>query len=300
MYDGIKLALLGGDMRFVALAGMLSARGVECAAWGLGDECDIGGATRCSDWRSAVGGAAAVILPLPVSKDGVRVDCPLSDGNARLRLTTLLDMVGDRIPILCGRITPELIAAAETRGVRIFDYFRSEELQIRNAVPTAEGAVMMAMQALDVTIRGCRAAVTGYGRIGKTLSSLLAAMGAEVTVVARKGTDLAYAASYGFDTVKIVESKTDRGLEPLCSGYDVIFNTVPVKLFDRDLLASMSRKTYILDLASVPGGVDMQAASEYGIRTEWGLSLPGRCFPMSAGAVICETVLGILESERIV
>ena len=73
----IKAALLGGDMRQSAAARFLSESGIECAVWGLDPTSDIGGAVRCDEWHSAVNGAAAVILPLPASFDGVRVNCQI-------------------------------------------------------------------------------------------------------------------------------------------------------------------------------------------------------------------------------
>ncbi|MCQ2353768.1 MAG: hypothetical protein MJ102_01545 [Clostridia bacterium] len=299
MYEGIKLAVLGGDLRFAAMARMFADRGIECAVWGMGSSGNIGKATRCSDWRSAVGGSAAVILPLPVSGDGVRVNCPIYDEGTGLRLSTLFGAVKDSVPVIGGKISEEVRASAAEKNVRLIDYFASEELQIRNAVPTAEGAVMLAMQAMNITVRGAKVAVVGYGRIGKTLSSLLHSMGADVTVAARKSSDLAYAGNSGMETLRLTESG-DHGLLPVCSGYDAVFNTVPVRLWDRKLLEKTDQATYLLDLASFPGGVDMQAASELGLRAEWGLSLPGRLFPESSGFIIGETVLEILKRERIV
>lgn len=49
----------------------------------------------------------------------------------------------------------------------------------------------------------------------------------------------------------------------------------------------------VIDLASKPGGVDLNAAKEYGVKTVWALSLPGRVAPISAGDIIKQTVLNI-------
>lgn len=56
----------------------------------------------------------------------------------------------------------------------------------------------------------------------------------------------------------------------------MIFNTVPVLLFSRDILQRMDRSTLLIDLASKPGGVDFTAAAELQLKTIWALSLPGR------------------------
>lgn len=292
-------------MRQASLAAMLASRGYECAVWGLGGcEVKIGDAIRCDDWKSAIGGADAVILPLPASTDGVRISCPLcnTDGTLkeetyRLKLNTLLDATD--APILGGKLTASFTAAAAEREKKIHDYYDSEELKIRNAVPTAEGAMVIAMNELPVTVSGCRAAVTGYGRVAKALSSLLCCMGADVTVAARSGSDLAWIGTEGFKALRIKEHEPDRGLSALTDGYDVIFNTVPARLFDSGLICAMPEKTLIIDLSSAPGGVDFRAAREKGLNVIWALSLPGKYAPVTAGRIIGECVIDYLEREGI-
>ena len=50
-----------------------------------------------------------------------------------------------------------------------------------------------------------------------------------------------------------------------------------------------------MDLASKPGGVDMEAASRLGVRVIWALSLPGKVAPVTAGKIIRDTIYHILN-----
>ena len=120
----IKAALLGGDMRQSAAARFLSESGIECAVWGLDPTSDIGGAVRCDEWHSAVNGAAAVILPLPASFDGVRVNCPYAP-ECRLKLGALLENCD--VPIIGGRLPEFFSASAAEKNKKVFDYYDSEE-----------------------------------------------------------------------------------------------------------------------------------------------------------------------------
>lgn len=52
---------------------------------------------------------------------------------------------------------------------RSTDYLQREELAIANSVPTAEGAIQLAMEELPITISGARCLITGYGRVGQAL-----------------------------------------------------------------------------------------------------------------------------------
>lgn len=299
MEKDIKLALLGGDARQGYLAAALAARGYECAVWGLGREMGIGRAVRCRDWRDAVRGADAVILPLPASSDGLNINCPYGNEDDKLKIVTLLNFV--EVPVFGGRLDETVTKFAEEHNKRIVDYFDSESLRIRNAEPTAEGAVSIAMQKMSRTVRGSRAAVVGYGRIGKMLAHLLARIGAEVTVAARNCGQLAEAASFGFRTLKISENAPRRGLDTiLCRDCcDVIFNTVPSRIFDVEVLDETDKEILLIDLASVPGGVDFAAAKDRGIEAVWALSLPGKYAPESAGTIIADVLDELFESEGI-
>jgi dipicolinate synthase subunit A len=187
---------------------------------------------------------------------------------------------------------------AQTKGIRTFDYFESETFQIKNAYTTAEAALNIAMNNLVKNIKGSRVAVTGYGRIAKQLVRLLRLLDVNVTLLARKDSDLTWAALEGCQTLKLPQSKNDANtVMKLTRGYDVIFNTVPHWLFDRDFLELMDKKTFIIDLASVPGGVDICAANELRANVLWAASLPGKYAPVSAGMLIASCVDGILREE---
>lgn len=302
MCGNVRLAILGGDLRQLSIARHLSELGFDCAVWGLGGcEDTIGDAVRCRDWRDAIMNCRGVILPLPASADGVTVNCPLNDGSIQsLSLSLLFETVSPDTVIIGGKFTPAVINMAQSKGRRIVDYFESEELQIKNTVPTAEGAIAIAMNELPVTINGSKMAVIGYGRVGKMLADKLYALGADVTVAARKSSDLAWAKSHRYSTLKIETCHGVSTLLSLGAGYDVIFNTVPYWLFDKSILSRLDTNTLIIDLASAPGGVDSKAAGECGVRVIWALSLPGKCAPFTAGKIICESINDILISEGVI
>ena len=44
-------------------------------------------------------------------------------------------------------------------------------------------------------------------------------------------------------------------------------------------------------------GVDFEAASALGIQVIWALSLPGKTAPVSAGRIVAQTILEIMEQE---
>ena len=290
-----NIALLGGDLRQYTAAVLLSRMGWDIRIWGLDKsgrgEDSVG---FCRNVEEAVADANGVILPLPASTDGKSLHCPFDSSGTRLSLQKLLPLLPENCVIVGGRIPKDFSETARERGFRVWDYFESEEFQIQNAYTTAEAALSIAMNSLDKNIRGARIAVTGYGRIAKHLCGLLLSMGADVTVVARKESDRVWARASGCKTLPLVEGEP---LTTLAHTYDVIYNTVPHWLFDRSFLEGADPSTFLIDLASVPGGVDICAAKELGANVLWATSLPGKYAPFSAGELIATCVDGILREE---
>ena len=69
------------------------------------------------------------------------------------------------------------------------------------ALPTAEGAVQVAMEELPFTLHSARVLILGFGRVGKLTAHRMGALGAKVTVCAQGYADLAWAAAYGHETM---------------------------------------------------------------------------------------------------
>ena len=65
--------------------------------------------------------------------------------------------------------------------------------------------------------------------------------------------------------------------------YDLIINTIPSMIIDEELLHYISPTSYILDIASYPGGVDFNKAKEYGINAFLLPSLPLKYAPKTSG-----------------
>ena len=282
-------AVIGGDLRAAYLAGALAKDGCRVIAAGLEGTELPACVTACTNPSQAIALAECVILPLPVTSDGVNVNAPFS--RVPIPLDTVLQAVKEDQLLLGGQIGEAVQRTLNSRGLSAGDYFAREELAVLNAVPTAEGAIQLAMEELPVTLSGARCLITGYGRIGKVLSRLLVAMNARVRVAARQCSDRALAAIQGCDTCEMGEMAD----EP----YDVIFNTVPHKVFTREVLEKLEKHTLIIDLASRPGGVDFHAAADLRLKTIWALSLPGRVAPRSAGEIIKQTVMNMIKEDAV-
>ena len=290
--DKLKMCVIGGDIRMLITAKELAKWGFEVSVFGFDTGvCDCGGAVRCGSIGDAVKGASAVILPVPYSADGCRINCPFS--KTEIRADEVISALTPGKLLLAGVCTPSFFSKAEEKNITLIDYMKDEELTVRNAVPTAEGALEVAMRELSVTVHGSNVLILGYGRIGKLTAADFAALGANVTVCARRGDALAWAEAYGHKM-----AHTDA----ICAavkGRDLIINTVPELILDRNVLACTDPETLIIDLASLPGGVDDGFAASKGIKVVHALSLPGKTAPVTAGQNIADAVVRILKRRSV-
>ena len=165
------------------------------------------------------------------------------------------------------------------------DYSEREEFKIANAVPSAEGAVRIALNELKTTINSRKALVVGYGRIGKSLVNILRGFGADITVLVHSPESECRAKADGLKICREVSS-----------GFNLIFNTAPHLIFDRCNLEKLNAETLIIDLASDLGGVDFESAEKLGIKAIHALGLPAFT-PVTSGKIVAESVLNII-SER--
>ncbi len=252
------VAAIGGDRRQDVCASLLSDMGFFVSRGSI----------------DAIPEADALLLPLP----------------SRLCAADISRIIDAGIsPVLCGKLQPEDAELIAEHGIEVIDYYRSEELTVKNADLTAEGAIFYAMQLLDRALSGASVLVLGYGRIGRLLTLKLSALGARVTVAARKGRDRAFALCEG--AYAAIPTDEPRAL---LSGYDVLFNTVPAPLFDAETTAAADRRMLILDLAS-SSAFDIESAESHGLRFRHILSIPGKYAPESAGRMIAETVARYLN-----
>lgn len=273
------IAVIGGDARQRYLAEQLMASGfaVSCQQVpGLTD-------THAS-MHAAVQDAQAVVLPMPALQSPTHIRA--QDG--ALPLQPLLESLASGTYVFGGKLGPagELLAQYP---LKVVDYAESEPLAIANAVPTAEGAIELALHHTTGTLSGSRVLVIGFGRIGKLLALKLQALGAHVTVSVRRMNDRALAAALGFQTDQT--GRYARGLYQ----YACVCNTVPAPVFSTAQLRALQPGCVFIDLASGAGALEADAAVPGSVNYLHALALPGSCAPAAAANAIRDDILRTLH-----
>lgn len=278
--------ILGGDERQIYLARSMQADGNEVSVCCLEKARDTRG-LRQTGLHSLVKRSNIIILPLPATRDGCYLSTPLSNLEIRLDDDFARLFLDSRV---FGGMLPRLTAtSALWKDIDSRDYYSREELVTGNAYLTAEGAIGLAVQEYEGGLGGSECLVTGYGRIGKALCGMLMGMGARVSCSARKASDLTAIRAMGCRALSYNE---------LTRPFDIIFNTVPAKVLGAPILEKQKADTLIIELASAPGGIDLETSGSLGLRVLAAPSLPGRMSPKASGELIKETVYNMLNEDR--
>ncbi len=262
-----KITIIGGDNRLKILKEKLEKNGYLIDTLGLfdGDSADLGS-------------SQVIVLPVPTTKDGTTVFAPLTKRNIPLKFID--ESTSREQLILCCNYN-----FANKNSV---DYGSFDSYALLNAIPTAEGAIKIAIENTDYTLWQANVLVIGYGRVGKILSNRLKALGANVTVSARKPSDFGLAEAVGLDRINTEQ------LNMLHLNYDIIFNTVDIRVIDNNTLKNC-KNTLFIDLSSL-GGFDLKEAERLGIKAIKAPGLPGIIAPKTAAEILSNTVTHIINS----
>lgn len=285
-----KIAFVGGGKRMFYCAEHLSSRGLECALFGFDEISDRMNSTRCASLYDCFINSSAIVLPLPVSGDGLTV----FGSDNRVKLCDILSKAPEAVPIFAGNVSEKVKAVAREYGREVYDYFDCDILAEKNAYATAEGAIYLAMQNSKKTIHSSKCLVTGYGRIATYTARLLQCLGAQVTVLARRELSREKASLDGYKAISP---------EMFCknaASFDIIFNTVPENIFKNKEVSRMSSRQKYIELASPPYGMDKKLTDVYNVEIIDGSALPSRYCPESAGRFIAEKLFCEFERSGII
>ena len=194
--------------------------------------------------------------------------------------------------VIGGAFTDKWTQYLQMHEITYFDLMKEEKVAQKNAYITAEATVAEILKYSDYSICGQKIIVCGYGRCGKCVADLLAAIGAKVTVLARSAKARRAARCDGHEAVDF-----SYGPEEVY-GTHTIVNTVPAQVIREPMIQEMHRDTVIIDIASRPGGVDLVAAERREIKVVAALGLPGLYTTKSSAKVFADAIIDQMQLQQ--
>ena len=222
----------------------------------------------------------ADILVLPYvslisGKDG-RMYISSMQADKGIAFETAAGLVKGGTAVFCGRLPEQCAKELTDRGAKLYDWFSDEELTLKNAALTAEGAAQIITGESKDGVGGSNILILGCGRVARACAKLFHSMGGSVTIAARKESDRMFAVSQGWSCAALDDIEA-------WSRADVIVNTIPARVIGEKELRSVKPGGWILELASKPYGLDFEEAERLGVRAVLGSGLPGKFTPEAAG-----------------
>ena len=284
-----SIAVIGGDLRIVKLIEMLVKDGFKVSTFGLEmseDLAEIDSIELCPTLAEAVKDCKVVVGPIPLSSDRKNLSMPFS--NNKLDIEDFCNNIKDKT-LIAGNIPETIKPKLEELNISPIDLFKREEFIVLNNIATAEGTIQIAMEETGRTLHGSNVLVLGFGRVGKVLVKMLDGIGTKVYCEARKDEDIAWIKAYGYEPIRLNE------LNDNLSKFDIIINTIPFQILDKERLDLVKKDVVIIHLASNPGGVDIKEAKARHLKVIWALSLSGKVAPISGAEFIKETLYHVLK-----
>lgn len=281
----MRIAVIGGDERSLWLSRMLRDDGHQVSTLGLawGDGLEEG-----------LRKAELSALPYPFSvREGM---VPNLSGRV-LPVDEIMALLpaGCRIVGAAGvaeAVARENAKRGQDEALTLSLYSDDERFTQTNAEISAEGAIAVAMRETEFTLMGAQCLVTGYGLFGRALAQRLLALGARVRVAARREEQRLQAASEGMRVCSMEQLSQAAGEAML------VLNTVPARLFTQNVLDQLAPDAYLYELASKPYGIDLDAASEMGLRVAVLPGIPAKYAPKSAAQAMMRALWRGREGER--
>lgn len=273
----MKILFIGGDMRMNYAAEKLSeANTVERLGTG--------------SFPLPAGEFDAIVLPLPLTKDGETIFAPLSE--QPIPFDVIGKFLGAETVIFAGGSSQKLAGICEKRSLCLVNYFAGETLTLQNAALTAEAACVLLSQSTDGALLGSKALITGYGRISRFLAERLRAFGCTPTIAARREVQRTQARLDGFSAVSI------ENIPESIPEFNYIANTAPAQIFTEEFFTKMRKDCVFAELATVSPEPARSLAEKYGVKYIFASGLPGKYFPKTAGEFIADEITRLLDTAR--
>ena len=263
----MKICIIGHSKRLSVLEKNLKNRGLSVDIINSAEELD-------KEIKHDV-----VVLPVPsVNKLG------FANLEGDITIESLLENINlNSLIISCGYTNPDY---------KIIDLNEREDFAYLNVVPTAEGAIFVALSNSELSLFESKILITGFGRVAKLLADRLRCLCKKVTVSARSAKDLAFAEALSYNALPISSLKNH------ISEYDIIFQTVPVRLLIGEIIDNMTKNSIIIELSSKSLGTDHIYAESKGINVVHAPALPEKISPVSAGNILTKSVLSIISEQK--
>ncbi len=276
----MKTLIIGGDERFVYLKQTLINNKFSVSELFL---------QSSEELNEELNNFELIFLPIPFLKNGF-LNSPLCD--KKISSVEVLNYLKNFKGKIIGGFLKKDEELLKKLNLNYINILKDEEFTLINAIITAEGSIQKIINESEKSLFESNVCITGYGRVSKALSKRLYPLCNELIVYNNPSIN------YVYTKVDNIKSRTLNKFYSEAKYFDIIVNTIPSLIIDKKILDTLNpSKSLILDLSSLPGGVDFSYAKHLGIKTFHYLGVPAKVSSKSASNAIYNFVKKILANE---
>ncbi|MGE5456611.1 MAG: dipicolinate synthase subunit DpsA [Ignavibacteriales bacterium] len=282
-----KILIIGGDIRYLYLIEKLREHNFDIDVLGYEKTSySMLNVNKITLDELNINNYDFIFLPVSSIDNEGNIKAEFSDKEINLSKVNF-NILKEKAYIIAGIKTKFM----EELNIKNVIYFmEDDDIAIYNSVATAEGVIMKIIENTNYTIYGSNILVLGYGRCGETISRYLKSLGARVSVLVRDNKNYAKAEILGYNPYKIAELDNHLG------EFNVIINTIPNLILDKEKINLIDSNAYLLDIAST-NGFDMEYAIKNGIKIEKFMSIPAVIAPASAAPIIFDKISEVIFND---
>lgn len=213
-----------------------------------------------------------IILPMNGIKENMMVNS--LDGNIEIRNEQLKN-ISSKCMIFTGLITKPIL---EMNSTNIISFLEDKKIKDFNNDITVDGII-------DRINGKCKEkiCILGYGNIGQKLYEKLKQHGIDIVIGEIEQTKLKL-------NLKIFNTNDTSEFISQIIDSDIVINTVPNNILNENIVKNISEKTYILDIASYPHGIDKYLLDKYNLNYDLYLGIPGKYKPEESANILIKKI----------
>jgi len=215
-----------------------------------------------------------LIGPIPLTTDGKTLYLPYSSSS--MMIDAMINKLSTNTRVVAG------LGSIQIQNEHLIDITKNEEFYLKNIIPTVEGIIEIMIGKSDRTLHGSKTLILGFGRIGTKLSATLKALGTNITLSTNSLEDEKRSYNLGYNHIQLNKLSTSM-LE-----YDFIINTIPSIYVNEKVIDQIPLSSILIDVASVPGGVDKEYADKTNHQLIVARGIPGKSSPRSVAEYMYE------------
>ncbi len=230
--------------------------------------------TRCGHIKvelSDIKIADVVVLPFNNLSNIVNID------------NDYFSLLNTNVKVFTGVNDKTTVEKFKSNSIDLINFMDYKEITIANSVPTAEGVLFYLLSEMKCTIFDANTLVIGFGVCGSEIAYKLKALNANVDILEISEEKIAQARLNKFN---IIDESTIYNKK-----YNVVINTVPMKVLNKTQLETIDKNTLIFDIASSPFGFETEQLKELEIPYKRILGLPSRFGVEYSGKVLGDFIL---------